>query len=216
MVIERALMVPVDVLAPTADAQTPVTRADDVALDPVANVVSGVVVTVTVVEPNAEVMTNDASETEVIVPRAAPNPPPPNPRPPKPPPKPRPPADPVGAGIGAPLLPPDGRPLGGVPLPPPKPPVRCAHGDVLVIDTVLAVMALRGVPLLLPRLLLAVATVTQSPFASDDNETAEIFENCVVVAHATVVVPLVDCTDAPAAEIDSTLPETAPKLAKLG
>jgi hypothetical protein len=215
MVIERASMAPLDVLAPTAEAQTPVTRAADVVLDLVAKLVSAVVVTVTVVEANAEVMTNDASETEVIVPSAPPNPP--NPPPPKPRPEP---GDPVGAGIGAPLLPPDGSPLGGVPLLPPKPPVRCAQGDVLVIDTVLAAIALRGAPLLLPGLLAgllpAAATLTQSPFASDDSETAEIFENCVVDAHATVVEPLVDCTDAPAAEIDATLPETAPKLAKLG
>jgi hypothetical protein len=35
----------------------------------------------------------------------------------------------------------------------------------------------------------------------------------VLVAHATVVVPLVDLTAAPAVEIDMTLPDTAPKFA---
>jgi hypothetical protein len=60
--------------------------------------------------------------------------------------------------------------------------------------------------------LLVDATVTQSPFASDDSETAEIFENRVEVAHATVVVPVVVCTFAPADVIDRTLPEAALKL----
>jgi hypothetical protein len=49
--------------------------------------------------------------------------------------------------------------------------------------------------------------------ASDDSETAETLENRVLDAHATVVVPLADCTEAPAELIETTLPETALKLA---
>jgi hypothetical protein len=172
-VIDRASIVPLEVLVPTADAHVPVTSAEEVALVVVEKVVADVVFTVVVPEPKRDVTTNDEPEIEAIVPNAPPKPRPPNPRPNPP----RLPGDPVASGFGLPLRLPNGLPLGGVPLPPPllppNPPVGCVHPDVLVTDTLVAVMVVAAVPVLL----LGAATATQSPFANDDSETADTFEN---------------------------------------
>jgi hypothetical protein len=205
IVMVRASIEPPPALLPIADAQRPVTSAEDVALDVVANVVADVTETFTLVDPNVGVSTNDDCEIDAIVPNV-----PPNPRPPSCPPRLRPgPVDPVGAGFGvAPPAPgPPPKPLlGGAPLP--KPPRGLAHPDVLVTDTLVAVIAV-GVAPVVSR---ALATETHSPVVNDDNETTEIFENLVNEPHATAVVPLADCTDALDSETETILPATPTKL----
>jgi hypothetical protein len=214
IVIDTASTVPFEVLLPIAEAQLPVTRADDVTTEVAENVVLALVLTVTLDAPTRAVTTKDEVDTETTVPNVPPKPPwklrPPKP----PPPKPRPvPGDPLGRGLAL-APPPSGAalpnpPLGGVPPPPlPTRPKPWPQPEVDVTDTVRAVIAAAAGT---PALLLA-PTLTQSPFASDDNETAESFENRVDEAHATVVVPDVDCTCAPDEEIEITLPETPPKL----
>jgi hypothetical protein len=184
IVIVRASIVPLDALLPMADAQTPVAIAEEVALDVAAKVVAPVVFTVILVlEPNIDVTTKDAREMEAIVPNAPPKPrPPPNPRPPNP----RL-GVPVGVGRGLAEPPPGGVPP--PPNPPPKPP-PAAQPEVLVTETLRAVIdfgaAVAGFPVFV------LVTATQSPVVSDDKVIDEIFEKRVEVAHATMVVPVVD------------------------
>lgn len=199
----RASIVPADALLPIAAAQAPVTSAADVALDVVVTVVAAVVLTVTAPEPNSDVTTKDDVEIDAIVPKAPPKPWPRNP-PPNPP---REPGDPDGIGCGPPVPPLDGPPVGGVP--PPNPPDCCPHPVVLVTET-LAAMTREAAESASG---LVLVTATQSPVASDDRGTDETLENRVLVAHATVVVPVADRTAAPAESIETTLPETAPKFA---
>jgi hypothetical protein len=211
-VIERASIVPLAALLPIADAHRPRLIAEGVAVAVVEKVVAEVVFTVVdlALDPKIDVTTNDDPEIDEIVPKAPPKPCPPK-RPPNPPPLPAL-LDPVGAGIGRPLKP----PLGGVPLPPPKPPPvpppkpPVEHPDVLVTDTVVAVIAVGAVAVLD----IALVTETQSPFASDDRETAETLANLVDVAQATVEVPVLDLTVAVEPLTEATVPDTAPKLAE--
>jgi hypothetical protein len=212
IVIDRASIVPLAALLPIADAHSPVLIAEGVAVAVVEKVVAAVVFTVVdlALEPKIDVTTNDDPDIDEIVPNA-----PPKPRPPKRPPNP-PPAllDPLGAGIGRPLKP----PLGGVPLPPPNPPPLppplpkppVGQPDVLVTDTLVAVIAVGAVAVLA----VALATETQSPFASEDRETAETLANLVDEAHATVDVPVLDLTFAVDPLTEAMVPDTTPKLAE--
>jgi hypothetical protein len=213
-VIERASIVPVAVSVPIADAHSPLLSAEGAAVAVVENDVAEVVFTFVdlALEPKIDVTTNEDPEIDEIVPNAPPKPRPPKPRPPTPPPAL---LDPVGAGIGRPLKP----PLGGVPLPPPNPPPPeppppnplAGHPEVLVTDTLVAVITVGAVALLLVGVL---ATETQSPLASEDSETAEILANLVEEAQATVEVPVVDLTVAVEPPTDTTMPDTPPKLAE--
>jgi hypothetical protein len=189
----------------------PTTIADDVALDVVLNIVAELVFTVVVAEPNLGVTTNDVPEIEAMVPIAPPKPPPKPPPPPKPlPPKPPALEDPVGAGIGAPLT----RPLGGVPLRGPVPPkVNFGQPEVLVTETFVAVITVGVLAGLLPAVLLALVTETQSPVASEASETDDTFVKRVEVPHAMGEVDVFDCTDAFVPETETSLPETSTKLA---
>jgi hypothetical protein len=202
-VMVRASIAPLEALVPNAEAHSPLTIADDVAFVMAEYVVAPVVFTVILLsDPKDDVTTSDDCEIEAIVPKAPVKPSPPRPRPPEPRPAP---GDPVGRGRGLPLLPPPGTP----PFPP-KPFARAAQPEVLVTVTRTAVIDLADDPELLGR---APATVMQSPVAREDSVMALTLVTWVEVAHATVVVPLVDCTAAPAAEIAVILPETALKAA---
>jgi hypothetical protein len=198
----RASIAPFEALVPIAAAHSPVTIADEVVFAVAEYVVPFVVFTViSVPAPKDDVTTNDEDEIDAMVPNA-----PAKPRPPSPPPKPpRLPAEPLGRGRGLPLPAPPGKPPPPLPPNPPKPPVRAAHPEVLVTVTRVAVIDVAGAVELLPGR--APVIVTQSPFARAEEVIALTLVTCVEVAHATIVVPLVPCTDAPAAEIDVILPE---------
>ena len=104
------------------------------------------------------------------------------------------------SGLGEPLPLPNGRPLGGVPLPAAEAATEAGRrlrasgsaghrhagrGDRVVVAVL---------PELLPASRPPV-TATQSPFASEDSETADDLREPGRRAHATVAVPLVDVTD---------------------
>jgi hypothetical protein len=216
-VIERAVIDPLDALVPTADAQTPLVSAAEVAVAVFVYVVDDVLLTVTCCESNADVTVNDDPPIEFTVPNV---PPPPNP-PRKPPPGPLPVPLPVPVGgvppPGYPPNPPfdpEPLPVGGVP-PPAYPPLAPPNGPCPLPaeqSEVLMSATRRAVTEAAPLALSVIAvTATQSPLASAESEIVLVRVKRVVEPNDTVVAPLVACTEAVDPFTDATLPVTAPR-----